>query len=182
MEIKTFNDGTRLIVAIDGLDNMPSTENMLKGLFGSIIKANDANVAPLDYEQEQLIVPEDFLDEAYKGMSNSEVLSQKGGLNYLCGCSKNEAYSKPFRDAIKADIKAYLRDVRFKETVPEAYPNKLTDSQVIKFYEMHEAVIDDELKYIVLSKLNVLNWTTFIRSDMENLRKGIEIIITEYKN
>ena len=115
MTIKTFKDGDRFVLVFEGLENSPSTEDMIKSIVSTVIAQDvisvpDAVAKPVPAEKE--LPPEErFADGTFAGKTKSEAL-------------------------------AYLKK-RFCNTDADEYASRLTDGQKKAFFSQMGQMIPE---------------------------------------
>ncbi len=134
MNIKTFKDGNRLVIVVEGLKDIPSDNELLKRFVGGIVCTEDNNISvypdsdasSVEYDEEMLqgdiLVETSFftglLDDCYEHVDS---LSKE--LEVLNSLGDN--------------AELYLKH-KFSKMDARAYSEKLSDVQKLKFFEIYK--------------------------------------------
>lgn len=111
--VKFFKDGDRFVLVFEGLENSPSTENMIKNIVSTVTAAN------IKAEPEAVAKPVPVKEE------KPPEIKFEGG--FFDGKTKREALD-------------YLKK-RFVNTNADEYAGKLTDGQKTKFLAQMKGMI-----------------------------------------
>lgn len=184
LNIKSFRDGERLVVVLEGMD-IPAAENVVKSFFSSLLSGvavtqeDPAYAAPIPvFEEECPPVPVFFFDEEpYAGKTPEDILlsgtaeEKTNAFKWLR--SKIEigefALSTP---EISDAMSRFLKE-RFKECDPEEYCKKLTDAQLNKLLTQHAPVISQTLAEVIFAVCEVSNWNALLSSDESTRRHAV---------
>lgn len=191
LQIKSFKDGDRFVVVFEGMDNIPSTENVITAFLTGITnvpvkKDAEAKVEPVhtDENPSDIMVNETFSSGPYAGKTPAEILSvndiqmQNKAFAYICEELKRNGST--FSETMKKSVYDYLKR-RYETCNPEEYSKKLSDGQVRYFYTFHEPVINDSMKRKICEKFEKKCWTAFLFSEDKILREGVAEIIKQFQ-
>ncbi|MBO5620156.1 MAG: hypothetical protein J6I68_05460 [Butyrivibrio sp.] len=128
MNIKTFKDGERLVIVVEGLTTFPTDESLLKGLLSGISDGDveaypEADAIPLPVAEEEpcIIVGTSF----YAGPLD-------GALPLIDSVKKELELLSSLGD----NAELYLR-YKFSKLDADAYASKLSVQQKEKFFETY---------------------------------------------
>ena len=128
MNIKTFKDGERLVIVVEGLKSFPTDESLLKGLLSGISDGNveacsEADAIPLPVAEEEpcILVGTSFYAGPLEG-AFPLIDSVKKELELLSSLGDN--------------AELYLR-YKFSKLDAENYASKLSVQQKGKFFEIY---------------------------------------------
>lgn len=155
MNIKTFKDGNRFVIVFEGLDDMPSQENMIKAFLGGICpnvtEEKAAEVQPVCVEDN---MPQNvmFIAGPYAGQTPQEILEAEGkrGFIYLVSQIRNQELPGDLLLAIDNAVTGYLR--QFANCDADAYSKKLSDKQLSTFIQLYWGALPDS---VIAEKIKV---------------------------
>lgn len=192
LNIKSFRDGERLVVVLEGMD-IPTVENVVKDFFSSLISGSTvtqedpAYAAPIPvFEEECPPVPAVFFEEEpYAGKTPEDILlsgtveERAAAFKWLRGKIETGELCIATPEISDA-MSLFLKD-RFEKTIPEEYCKKLTDAQLNKFINQHAPVIPQSLTEEILSTCKASDWNTLLASDESTRRHAVCEIVKALK-
>lgn len=178
LDIKTFRDGSRLVITIDGLPEKSDADTVigfLSGLTGNVTQTEPANVHPVDTA---------FLDGPFKGMTPKEAMMGKSLKERDAVCVQFAAMLEKAEGDIRAHIlevgRAYLKE-RFAACEPAEYVKKLSERQLLTLYMNYAPFMTAQCKESILAKFHVSTWNAFLFQEADMLRSGAEMLIQSFK-
>ncbi len=194
LDIKTFKDGNRLVIVLDGFgDEIPAMENAVQAFLSAIVPISsvrnvEASPVPVlqpeipqlaeesksesKTEEEASAVPAIFEDGPYQGLTPDEIIerNKQRGFSYLVSRANGGAcqMSVPLMKASYDAVVKYLKN--FKDTPAADYAQKLTDAQVVKFLTQYGPVIRPERRDEVMAT----SWNTIMTAPIDVQRKAVE--------
>ena len=172
---KVFQDGNRLVVVFEGLNNVPSSEEMVRSYLSVLLKAGSepveeavemlspAEVEPIISEDDvpPEITEEIFLTGPYEGKTPKEILENGSGLEkrkafiYLTQFIKKDVTEEEqaLKEEAEAVVAQYLSN--FKGSGKE-YAAKLNPKQVDLFLGQFLGAVTDDVKQGILTSCNAI--------------------------
>ncbi len=193
LSIKTFKDGDRLVVVFEGLNDLPSEEEMVKNCIKSILAGSvpetlpEADVVPIVTEEEAppVIRDEIFLTGPYEGKTPKEILEsgspkeKREAFIYLTNFAKSEVTEDEL--ALLQDVKKVIREyVKRFQGDGESYAGNLTETQLNLFLYQFLNVLRDEQRDQILAECNISAETLF-KAGEETKRRVVSRYVDEFR-
>lgn len=142
MNIKSFMDGDRLVIVVEGLKEVPSDEKLLKGFLSAIMPDTETSIhkpsdaAPVPVVEEDVTIPcEEITSDGDIEIKTSFFT---GKLNDAYACIDSFSKELEVLNALKDNAEIYLRH-KFAGMDTDAYTEKLSDAQKTKFFDVYGA-------------------------------------------
>ena len=187
-DIKCFKDGTRLVIAIDGLENIDSDENIICNFIKTLIpnsnieKIVDAEAAPVIEKDDPIIkyigiAPYENVT-AHQALFSEDTTANNAAFQFFNDGIKNQIFSCEKLAEIYIELNAYLKNRFCKVTDPEAYAKKLTLKQLVIFMNQYYALLP-EIKMELSSSLNIdeKNYNAVTEDNQESYKQAVAFIL-----
>lgn len=138
MTIKSFKDGERLVIIVEGLKDFPSETDLIKGFLGSITKEGTVTDLP---DAEALPVP---VEEAPDLGVLIETSFFTGNLEDVYDKIDSLSKEKELLEVLGDNADIYLRH-KFSKMDGAAYAGKLSAVQKTKFFETYGRYMPSEV-------------------------------------
>lgn len=188
MEIKTFRDGNRLIVAIDDLEEIGKTEDILINFFKALLpgvdteKAADGNAVPLKITKEKIcyIGIEPYVDKTPKEvLFTQDSKKNNEAFVFLCKELEKGSFGPELTEDIRKNFEVFLKE-RYKNCKPEEYKEKLSLKQLKTFFKSQWFAFSDEI-ITILEENNITyqNIDEFTEEKMNFLRGSLVAVLNQ---
>ena len=142
MQIKTYKDGERLVIIVEGLENIPSDDAQLKGFLSVLVPNTDVQVLtspdakPVPIEEDVPSVVESVMSDIEARDIEVETSFFKGKLTDAYSHVDSVSKELELLHALNDNAESYLRH-KFSKIDASSYTEKLSAAQKERFFEVY---------------------------------------------